>query len=170
MSEVIVKQRGFTLVELMVALAASMFLLGGVSLAYSSINSTTNTAKGLENTLEVIRFSSNVFTRSFRQTSSVPVYLNNILTVQQNAGARACTGEIVNTPFTEQYSHEDDSLFCDIGDGKVKILKGLTAINFNINDKVVTVFVTAINLPGQFNNALAIDIALSQIIMNKAFS
>ncbi|WP_372761661.1 PilW family protein [Pseudoalteromonas sp.] len=163
------KHAGFTLIELMVALAAGMFLLAGVSLAYSAINTTTNTAKGLENALEVIRFSSNVFTRSFKQTAAKPHYSNDILFVQQNAGARACTGEQINTPFIEQYSHQGDALFCDIGDGKIKILRGITAINYTITDEVVTVFVTPENLPEQFNNTLAIDIALSQIVMNKAF-
>ena len=47
MKHLINKHSGFTLIELMVALAAGMFLLGGVSLAYSSINSSTSTAKDL---------------------------------------------------------------------------------------------------------------------------
>ncbi|WP_231613077.1 PilW family protein [Pseudoalteromonas sp. SWXJZ94C] len=66
MKHLINKHSGFTLIELMVALAAGMFLLSGVSLAYSSINSSTSTAKDLENALDVIRFSSKIFTRSLK--------------------------------------------------------------------------------------------------------
>jgi len=163
------KHSGFTLIELMVALTAGMFLLGGVSLAYSSINSSTSTAKDLENALDVIRFSSKVFTRSLKQTNSVPTYTNNILSVEQEAGAPACTGLTINVSFTEKYSHEDDSLFCDIGNGKVKILKGVNTISYVIDNNVVSVLVEPTNLPSQFNNSLVIDISLSQMLMNKAF-
>lgn len=169
MKHLINKHKGFTLIELMVALAAGMFLLGGVSLAYSSINSSTSTAKDLENALDVIRFSSKVFTRSLKQTNSVPTYTNNILSVEQEAGAAACTGLTISTQFIEKYSHEDDSLFCDVGNGKVKILKGVNAISYVIDNNVVSVLVEPTNLPSQFNNSLVIDISLSQMVMNKAF-
>ncbi|MBQ4799239.1 prepilin-type N-terminal cleavage/methylation domain-containing protein [Pseudoalteromonas sp. MMG006] len=163
------KHKGFTLIELMVALASGMLLLGGVSLAYSSINSSTSTAKNLENALDVIRFTSKVFTRSLKQTNSVPIYTNNILSVAQEAGAYACTGLTVSAPFTEKYSLEGDSLFCDIGNGKVKILKGVNAISYVIDNNVVSVHVEPTSLPSQFNNSLVIDISLSQMVMNMAF-
>ncbi|WP_165727827.1 prepilin-type N-terminal cleavage/methylation domain-containing protein [Pseudoalteromonas sp. 31A1] len=169
MKNLINKHHGFTLIELMVALAAGMFLLGGVSLAYSSISSSTSTAKDLENALDVIRFSSKVFTRSLKQTSSIPTYSDNILSVEQESGVLSCTGSIINAPFTEKYSHEDDSLFCDIGNGKVKILKGVNTISYLIDNNVVSVLVEPTNLPSQFNNSLVIDISLSQMVMNKAF-
>ncbi|MBH0040247.1 PilW family protein [Pseudoalteromonas sp. SWN166] len=169
MKNLINKHHGFTLIELMVALAAGMFLLGGVTLAYSSISSSTSTAKDLENALDVIRFSSKVFTRSLKQTSSIPTYSDNILSVEQESGVLACTGSIINAPFTEKYSHEDDSLFCDIGNGKVKILKGVNTISYLIDNNVVSVLVEPTNLPSQFNNSLVIDISLSQMVMNKAF-
>ena len=169
MKHLINKHSGFTLIELMVALAAGMFLLSGVSLAYSSINSSTSTAKDLENALDVIRFSSKIFTRSLKQTSSIPTYSDNILSVEQESGVLACTGSIINAPFTENYSHEDDSLFCDVGNGKVKILKGVNTISYAIDNNIVSVFVEPTNLPSQFNNRLVIDISLSQIVMNKAF-
>jgi Tfp pilus assembly protein PilW len=163
------KQHGFTLIELMVALTASMFLLGGVSLAYSSINSSTNTAKDLENALEVIHFSSTVFTRSLKQTTTAPVYQNEEFIVQQSAATQACTGAVMNAAYTERYSHEGDALFCDVGDGKIKILKGVNAIDYVIDDRMVSVLLEPSNLPTQFNNQLVIDISLSQIVMNEAF-
>ncbi|ATG77863.1 PilW family protein [Pseudoalteromonas sp. 1_2015MBL_MicDiv] len=169
MKQLINKHRGFTLIELMVALAAGMFLLGGVSLAYSSINNSTTTVKDLENSLDVIRFSSKIFTRSLKQTNSIPTYSNKILKVTQEAGVLACTGSIINAAFTEEYSHENDSLFCDIGNGKVKILKGVNTISYAIDNNMVSIFVELINLPSQFNKRLVIDISLSQIVMNKAF-
>lgn len=163
------KQLGFTLVELMVALAASMFLLGGVSLAYSSIKSSTNTAKDVESVLEVIHFSSTVFTRSFKQTTTQPIYQNEVLTVQQNANTQACTGAVMSAAYTELYSHEGDALFCDVGDGKVKILKGINAISYTFDNNLVSVSVEPSGLPAQFNEQLVIDLSLSQIVMNEAF-
>ncbi|MCQ8876533.1 prepilin-type N-terminal cleavage/methylation domain-containing protein [Pseudoalteromonas shioyasakiensis] len=169
MSFTLPNQSGFTLVELMVALAASMFLLGGVSLAYSSINSSTNTAKELENALDVIRFSSKMFTRSLKQTKVQPSFNNGVLTVQQQAGAKACTGDIKAADFTELYSVTDDALFCDAGAGNVKVLNGIRAINYTISEQLVSIAVQPTNLPAQFNNQFVIDVAMTQIAMNKAF-
>ena len=50
--------RGFSLIELMVALAAGAFLLAGVSLSYAAIKGTIEVSKELENAQEVIRYTS----------------------------------------------------------------------------------------------------------------
>ncbi|WP_404343592.1 PilW family protein [Pseudoalteromonas mariniglutinosa] len=163
------KQHGFTLIELMVALLASMFLLAGISLAYSSMSTSSQITTDLENNLDVVRFSSTLFTRSLKQTAQLPSIVNGALVVRQKAGTRACTGTRIFTDYSETFSVQDDSLFCDIGNGNIKVIKGLTAINFSINNDLVRVVMTPINLPTQFNGQVQLDIALSQVIMNKAF-
>lgn len=165
----LIAQGGFTLLELMVALVASMFLLAGVSLAYSSMSSSGQLASELENNLDVVRFSSSLFTRSLKQTAQQPVIANSTLIVTQKSGARACTGNVINSDFTETYIVDGDSLYCNVGNGNIKIIKGITAINFAINNDVVSIFISPIGLPAQFNNQVQLDIALSQVIMNKAF-
>ena len=57
---------GFTLVELMVALAVGSFLIAGVGLSYATIKGTVSATKELENAQEVIRFTSQVLTRSLK--------------------------------------------------------------------------------------------------------
>jgi prepilin-type N-terminal cleavage/methylation domain-containing protein len=162
--------QGFTLIELMVALLASMFLLAGISLAYSAMSSSSKLATELETNLDVVRFSSTLFTRSLKQTAEVPAIVNASLVVQQQGGTRACTGDKINNNYTESYTVEGDSLFCDVGNGKVKIIKGLTDIRFAINNNLISIFLTPIDLPTQFNGQVRLDIALSQVIMNEAFN
>ena len=65
--------KGFSLVELMVALAAGAFLLAGISLSYSAIKGTIQVSKELENAQEVLRYTSKVFNRSIKQTQITPV-------------------------------------------------------------------------------------------------
>ena len=85
------KSKGVTLIELLVALVASLFLLGGVSMAYSSIKSTELVENEIENSLNVIRYSNNLFSRSLKHTSSLPIIKGQQLWVSQQAGTKSCT-------------------------------------------------------------------------------
>jgi len=60
--------KGFTLIELMIALVIGGILILGITSTYSSIDGTIQTSKDLENAQEVIRYTSQVFTRSLKQT------------------------------------------------------------------------------------------------------
>lgn len=79
---------GFTLVELLVALAVSSFLMAGISLVYSALSESVDTSKELENAQEVLRYSSEVFTRSLKQTKSMPLIpdASTIVVVQDTSG------------------------------------------------------------------------------------
>ena len=102
------KTKGFTLVELMIALAISGFLLLGVVGTYSSIHGTVTASKELENSQEVIRYSARVFSRSLKQTnvsaelsSTLPIRLgipivNNVLTISLPPLSTSCIGRVLN--------------------------------------------------------------------------
>lgn len=59
-------QRGFTLVELMIALALSLFLLGGLLLTYTSGRAASLEAERLSRLQENIRFASDYLVRDIR--------------------------------------------------------------------------------------------------------
>lgn len=58
--------RGFTLVELMVAMALSLFLMGGAILMYLSVQSTYDDTNRLSRLQENVRFGSDYLVRDFR--------------------------------------------------------------------------------------------------------
>ncbi|MBQ4833520.1 prepilin-type N-terminal cleavage/methylation domain-containing protein [Pseudoalteromonas sp. MMG010] len=168
-NHIIKVQQGFTLIELMVALVAGMFLLAGVSVAYSSISSSKTAEKEIENALDVIRFSSTLFSTSLKQTPNEPTIIGNTLSVRQEASAQACTGQVKTSDFTEIYSVQDEFLYCDCGEGPVKLLKGVQSISYSLNNNVVSVSLSIDNIASPLNGVVGIDIALTRIIMNEAF-
>lgn len=60
------RQRGFTLIELMVAMVLSLFLIGGVLLMYSSTKAAYNDADRLSRLQENVRFASDYMVRDVR--------------------------------------------------------------------------------------------------------
>ncbi|MEM5552486.1 prepilin-type N-terminal cleavage/methylation domain-containing protein [Pseudoalteromonas neustonica] len=164
--------RGYTLVELMVALAAGSFLLAGVSLSYSAIKGTIMVSKELENAQEVIRYTSKVFTRSIKQTPTLPIVAADGLSISigQPAGVITCNGSVAVAPTTEIYTLTGNNLMCTLGAAAPeRLLTGVERLNFSINNNIVKINVAPENLPSQFGNAISIDVAVSNVILTNAF-
>lgn len=164
--------KGFSLVELMVALAAGAFLLAGISLSYSAIKGTIQVSKELENAQEVLRYTSKVFNRSIKQTQITPVISadKSMITITQPAGVIACDGQVTAVQVTEVYSLNDNNLMCSLnGAAAERLLTGVESLSFNIAGELVTVSVKPEQLPGQFGNGINIDIALTNTILLKAY-
>ncbi|MBO1255807.1 prepilin-type N-terminal cleavage/methylation domain-containing protein [Alteromonas sp. 5E99-2] len=166
--------KGFTLVELMIAIAISSFLVLAVSLSYSSIKTITNTTTELENAQEVLRYTSQIFIRSMKQTQSDPTVdaSGETITVQQSANSLSCIGTTPTTDFTETFTLSGDNrLTCDIGAGAQDILRGLTQISFNYNNatRILTVNVSPEGLPLNYGGSVTINIAASTLWLNDYF-
>lgn len=165
--------RGYTLVELMVALAAGAFLLGGVSLAYSAIKGTILVGKELENAQEIIRYTSKVFARSIKQTPISPVVSadGSTISISQPAGVITCNGTVSAVDVVEVYTLESNNLTCTLGAlAAERLLTGVETLNFSINNDVVTINVRPEQLPSQFGNAITIDVAASNVILEKVYN
>ncbi|NMM41412.1 PilW family protein [Pseudoalteromonas arctica] len=168
----IYRPRGYTLVELMVALAAGSFLLAGVSLSYSAIKGTILVSKELENAQEVIRYSSKVFIRSIKQTLTLPVVSadGSTITIEQPAGVITCNGSVSTVDINEVYSLEGNNLMCTLGAAPAeRLLMGVSQLSFSTDNNIVTINVGPENLPAQFGDTIAIDIAVSNVILSNAF-
>ncbi len=168
---------GFSLVEVMVALAISTALVLGVFGVYSSISTTILTSKSLETTQEVVRFSVQVFSRSLKQTEAEPSIINDsILVVKQAANVKACDGTTPTKPYIETYAVVEPLLQCALTiDGAESapktILSGITMIEFQREDDLMHIWVSPSFLPESFvDGKVKIDIALTRIILSKAFS
>ncbi len=167
------RQSGYTLIEMLVAMAVGLFLLAGVAMSYSAIKNTVRMTQELSDAQEVIRYTSQVFTRSVKQTNSEPIISVAPLTIQfqQLANALSCQGSTPTADYTESYTLENGFLTCDIGDGNgaVQLLKGIESINFEYDNHLVSITVKPINMPSHFGGGLQIDIATTQLILLEAF-
>ncbi|MFC3033655.1 PilW family protein [Pseudoalteromonas fenneropenaei] len=163
--------KGYTLIELMVALAAGAFLLSGVAMSYSAIKSTIVVSKELELAQEVVRYSNQVLTRSIKQATSTPLVSNAgaVLTITQDANTISCTGSVITTAYTEVYQQEGEFLVCDVGNGKVQLLKGLAALTFAQNAELTSITIQAKNMPAPMAAGVRIDIAATQSVVRRAF-
>jgi len=170
--------KGFTLVELMIALVISSFILLGITGTYSSLSASIVASKELENSQEVIRYSSQVFTRSLKQTEVLPIVaVAQQLTVVQPANVTPCTGE--NAPavtFTEVYTFNalTSVLSCRINAGlnagvDIDLLTGINNITYTLDGNLMTITVEPMVLPENFaDGEVNIDIALTNLILRAA--
>ncbi len=160
---------GVTLIELMVAMVISLILIAGSIASYSSISLTLKTSKTLENAQEVLRYSSQVFYRSLKQTSAIPLLDGtDSIIVSQDGGVVACNGQTPIVAYTETYTYASPNLLCDIGNGTEVILTGITNIAYEISGNSVSVTVTPEGLPEKYANGVQIDVALIRVIFEQA--
>lgn len=164
--------KGFTLVELLVAMAVSTALISGVGMAYISLSQSVDVAKNIENSLEVLRYSNELFNRSLKQTTAAPAAATpqQLSVVQSRAGTRACDGTTpAAVPFTEAYRFEQPNLFCDAGNGEVLILKSIENMTFVVNGDLVQITVLPQEFPVEdLPNGVRMDYALTGKILMEA--
>lgn len=169
-------KKGFTLIELLIALVIGSFLILGITGTYSTVQSSVQISKELENAQEVLRFTSKVFTRSLKQTNNLVVTdpAAGTLLVQQVANTRSCVGTQPTVDYNETFTFIQPNLFCEVTDtaGGVltadsMLLTGITNLGFATNGTgdLVTLTVQPDNLPENFNNSITIDISLTSIII-----
>lgn len=165
------QQSGYTLLEMLIAMTVGLFLLAGVAMSYSAIKSTVRMTQELSDAQEVIRYTSQVFTRSAKQTISEPTVSADGLTIQfeQFANVLSCQGTTPTADYTETYTLSNGFLTCDIGNGAARLLKGIDSINFTFNNFLVVIVVKPLDIPSHFGAGLQIDIATTQLILIKAF-
>lgn len=177
-------QKGFSLIELLIALVVSTVLILGISTAYTSIVSLVNTSKNLENAQEVLRSCAEVFTRSLTNTSDGTVLVTgevNQLNVNHEAGSIACDGSKPIGSYTEKFAIDGNNLTCELvdenggGDGPKIILTGVENITFAKSGQLVSVTVTPLALFGELASTgptkpVQIDIALKEIILINAMN
>jgi prepilin-type N-terminal cleavage/methylation domain-containing protein len=169
---------GFTLVELMISLVISSFILLGITGTYSSISGSIEASKDLENAQEVIRYSSQVFTRSLKQTEVLPIVaVAQQLTVEQPANVTPCTGEAPPVvAYTEIYTFSalTQVLSCRINVGvnanvDIDLLSGINDITYTLDGNLMTITVEPTLLPQNFvDGEVNIDIALTNLILRAA--
>ncbi|MFH6954732.1 prepilin-type N-terminal cleavage/methylation domain-containing protein [Pseudoalteromonas sp. XMcav1-K] len=167
-------KNGFTLVEVMVALAVSSFLMTGISFVYIALSESVETSKELENAQEVLRYSSEVFSRSLKQTRRTPgsPNANTIVVQQETLGSTACNSSKPAVPFSETFTLVDNQLRCRVNAGDEEVLlTGLQDISYRINGNLVEVTVTPESLNvDMLANGFRIDIALSGKILEEALN
>ncbi len=174
--------KGFTLVELMIAMAVGTFLMLGIIGTYSSISASSQASKELENAQEVIRYSSNLFSRSLKQTTESLTLTNGnqTIAVTQKANTRSCLGTLVVVDYIEIFTFTQPNLSCQITDlagnqlvANTQILTGIANFQsgLNVGGDLFTLNITPTVLPSNFgNNGVRINIALTSKIIRDAMN
>lgn len=173
------KDQGFTLIELMIALAIGMFLIMGVVGTYSAIQTSIKTSKDLENAQKIIRYSAQVFTRSLKQTAEEPeITAGNLfpMVVQQKANTTSCVGTTPIVDYYETFSFVTPTLSCSVNNksddsviiADIPLLTGIDDITPTFNDKLFIVTVVPEFIPANFGGGINIDVALNSLIFKEA--
>jgi hypothetical protein len=166
----------------MIAMAIGTFLILGIIGTYSSISTSSQASKELENAQEVIRYSSNLFSRSLKQTTESLTLTNGnqTIAVTQKANTRSCLGTLVVVDYIEIFTFTQPDLSCQITDlagnqlvANTQILTGIANFQsgLNVGGDLFTLNITPTVLPRNFgNNGVRIDIALTSKIIRDAMN
>ncbi|RXF02449.1 prepilin-type N-terminal cleavage/methylation domain-containing protein [Pseudoalteromonas sp. PS5] len=149
--------KGYTLLELMIAMVVGLILVTGIAASYTSIKETVTTSQGLAASQEIIRYTNRVMMRSIKQTQSIPTVSATDIRIDQLAGVPACDGSVPSTDYTERYFLQGEYLVCDRGSGDVNLLKGVTGLAFTINGQLITVTIQGNRFPLQYSAGIQMN-------------
>lgn len=148
-------QSGFSLIELMIAMALSLLLILGIATIFSSLKNTSAYSQQLENTQEVLRFTNSIFSRAVHRADDISggstlTLTFNLDNLDINEKFIDCRGEEkeLNEKYTETYSLENNELICTtkIDSTSVEAISAIgvniEALSFSINGELLTVTIT----------------------------
>ncbi|MGJ8581411.1 MAG: PilW family protein [Psychromonas sp.] len=161
-----IKQTGFSLTELMIAMALSLLIVLGIATVFSSLKGTSAYSQQLENTQEVLRFSNSIFSRAIHRADDMDdksytgsdgnTYKQldltfNLDNLDTGESYTSCLGNAMSSQYYESYRLTDNQLTCAeyTTDGLDDASKVFTAIGTNIDtltfaitDNLLTVTIT----------------------------
>lgn len=182
--KVTIRQAGFTLIELMIAMIISLVLVFACTTLYSSLKNSIAVAQDLGNAQESLRGAFHLMARSVRQAKTFTLVgaSGAAATELRTIYGETPTGEMIYSCLGNPRSEDDEDVFfsdveglyCDddgIGSGAPAQLIALNVeeINFeNIsgnNDDGLNVRIKIAGMPDTYSNGLSFKLALRQKIL-----
>lgn len=167
-----VRQAGFTLIELMIAMFISLTLVFACTTLYSSLKDSIQVAQGLATAQESLRSSFYLMSRSVRQAQSFGIVSGTLVTSYgtppSDSQIYSCLGNSVSGS-TDTYSSDGDGLYCDDGSGAQRIALDVTEINFaeitGTNGTGLRVTMKIDGMPSSYDDGLTFTLAVRQKIL-----
>ncbi|MFP4209436.1 MAG: PilW family protein [Wenzhouxiangella sp.] len=126
------RNRGFSLIEMMVAMLIGLFIIAGVITVFDSNQQTSAVRRDLQNAQEAFRFSSYTISRVVRNASELDVEPDELtVTFDGGPGILDCLGQPQTTAGVENtFTVDGDALVCQ---GQV-LARGLETLRFEAVD------------------------------------
>lgn len=166
-------QSGFSLIELMIAMALSLLLILGIATIFSSLKNTSAYSQQLENTQEVLRFTNSIFSRAVHRANDMESTDGNTLTLTFNLdnldtgeSFSNCLGDSMTSQYKESYSLVGNELSCEVyttspTGSPTAIGTNIDALGFSISNNLLTVTIT----PDNETNSVQMMFAQRQAIL-----
>ncbi len=140
------KQAGFTLIELMVALALGLFLIGGVISLFVSNQSNFKTNENLSRLQESARFAVEQLSREIRDAGTTPCGIRTVNSVIREGGAANTSipwwadwdaGVLRGLSGTTALSGYDDVAFGTAAGGRVNNTDGIITLRTSLEEEAL---------------------------------
>ncbi|WP_019613882.1 PilW family protein [Psychromonas ossibalaenae] len=172
-----IQQTGFTLVELLIAMLISLFLVLGTTILYSSLKSSIKVAQDLATAQESLRGAFYLMSRSVRQAEDFDIPSSSALTTfygtpPVGSPIYNCLGKSISgSTNTDTYTLLDNDLYCNDGTDEELIALGVTELAFqpitgtNDDGLKVTMKIEGMPASDSYENGFTFTLALRQKIL-----
>ena len=169
------RQGGFTLVELMIAMLISLTLVFACTALYSSLKDSIQIAQGLATAQESLRSSFYLMSRTVRQAQSMAIPTSSSLTTSYgsppaSSAVYTCLGnEVAAAGDTDTFSLGVDGLYCNDGSGAQLIALDVTELQFEeisgASGTKVTIKIDG--MPSSYDEGFTFTLALRQKVLSE---
>lgn len=170
-----VRQAGFTLIELMVAMLISLTLVFACTALYSSLKESIQLAQGLATAQDSLRSSYFLMSRSVRQAVDLDISGAQFTTTYgapptDGSPVYNCLGRDAASAATDTFYAAGGYLYCDDGSGAEKIALAVTKMtllaNTGTNYDGLIVQLEIAGMPATYASGATFTLALRQKILS----
>jgi prepilin-type N-terminal cleavage/methylation domain-containing protein len=167
-----IKQAGFSLSELMIAMVLGLLIMIAVINFFAPLKATVEESKRLEHAADALRYATLTLSKSIKQAGGVSHVSATELVLSFHASASqpslSCLGQSQTADYMETYHFTAPNLFCDDGNGAQMILTGLETTHFSHAGELVSIKLKPLQLPTQYAQGITLSIALRKPLWQQA--
>ena len=163
------RQSGFSLIELMIAMVLGLVIVMGTASFYSTLRGTILEANRLERAQESLRIVSQIMGRSLHQGEAVTVATPQSLTVtygsiQAGDVVLSCLGRSRANGDSDTFTFQNNNVLCSDGVGPAQVIAtNIASLSMSTNGSYgVDITLTPMDMPSALAGGVTLRFALRQ--------
>lgn len=162
------RQSGFSLIELMIAMVLGLVIVMGTASFYSTLRGTIVEANRLERAQESLRTVAQIMGRSLHQGEAVTVTPQSLIvtygSIQAGDQVLGCLGRSRANGDSDTFTFENNNVLCSDGGGPAQVIAtNIASLSMSTNGSYgVNITMTPMDMPSALAGGVTLRFALRQ--------